>query len=409
MFTSDTPEQQDSQETMISSQQGRDLVGLIHPPGCSDPNCLLPECINIKLRKNHLQTCRKKTGRCDICRLLRSNLTDALVGPPSHQFVKNSGMKPKHTLTRAFSQNEDVNIVKVVKASDRQEKSLQGAQSSKQITTYRAVGEKPPTREYSSCSAVLPHGETVVNFRPEEQKHLGILQLSNKVGNDSIAMQGRNKVVQPPLEVLCNALQALNTVVQLVTASELEVHLIPILRQALAGMETAVIKRLEGSIGSRSLMLNSSPMVLDNLEQDATKPDDQWKTLLQASATPSSAPPSAPSSVRPSAPPPPPLSSSSPSSLSPSSSTSSPPWSPPPLPPPLSATSINPFSFSQERSSEYVPGVVNQWADHIPLQPPYKGIFNTNPVVEVYGGDLRSESQFDQDFILLDFVEELLG
>jgi len=53
--------------------------------------------------------------------------------------------------------------------------------------------------------------------------------------------------------------------------------------------------------------------------------------------------------------------------------------------------------------------VVNQWAEHIPLQPPYKGIFNTNPVVEVYGGDLRSESQLDQDFILLDFVEELLG
>jgi len=308
-------------------------------------------------------------------------------------------MKPKHTSTRAFPQNEDVNIVKVVKASDRQEKSLQGAQSSKQITTYRAVGEKPATREYSSCSAVLPHGEAVVNFRPEEQRHLGILQLTNIVGNDSIAIQGRNKVVQPPLEVLCNALQALNTVVQLVTASELEVHLIPILRQALAGMEAVVIKRLEGSIASRPLMLDSSPMVLDNLEHDATKPDNQWKTSLLASATPSSAPPSAP--------PPPPLSSSSSSSSW--SSSSSPPLSPPPLPPPLSATSITPFSRSQERSSEYVPGVINQWADHIPLQPPYKGMFNTNPVVEVYGGDLRSESQFDQDFTLLDFVEELLG
>ena len=290
MFTSEMPEQQDSQEATMSSQQGKDLDELIHPPGCSDPNCLLPECINIKLRRNHIQTCRKKTGRCDICRLLKSNLTDTLIDPPSDQFVKNSRMKPKHTSTRAFPQNEDVNIVKVVKASDKQEKNLQGAQSSKQITTYRAVGEKPATREYSSCSAVLPHGERVFNFRPEEQKHLGILQLSN----DGIAMQGRNKVVQPPLEVLCNALQALNTVVQLVTASELEVHLIPILRQALAGMESAVIKRLEGSIGSRPLMLSNSPMVLDDLEHDATKPDSQWKTLLLASATPSSAPPSAP-------------------------------------------------------------------------------------------------------------------
>ena len=37
-------------------------------------------------------------------------------------------------------------------------------------------------------------------------------------------------------------------------------------------------------------------------------------------------------------------------------------------------------------------------------------MFNTNPAVDVvYGEDLRSESQFDQDFILLDFVEELLG
>ena len=396
MFTSDTPEQNESQEATMSSQQGRDLVELIHPPGCSDPNCLLPDCINIKLRRNHIQTCRKKTGRCDICRLLKSNLTDTLIGPPSDQFVKNSRMKPKHTSARAFPQNEDVNIVKVVKASDKQEKNLQGAQSSKQITTYRAVGEKPATREYISCSAVLPHGQTVVNFRPEEQKHLGILQLSNKVGNDSIATQGRNMVVQPPLEVLCNALQALNTVVQLVTASELEMHLIPILRQALAGMEAAVIKRLEGSIGSRPLMLSNSPMVLDNLELDATRPDSQWETSLLASATPPSAPPSAP-----------PLSSSSSSSSS--SSLSSPPLSPPPLPPLLSATLINPFSAPQERTSGYVPGVINQWTDHIPLQPPYKGMFNANPVVDVYGEDLRRESQSDQDFMLLDFVEELLG
>ena len=400
MFTSDTPEQQDSQETMMSIQQGRDLNELIHPPGCSDPNCLLPECINIKLRRNHIQTCRKKAGRCDICRLLKSNLTDTLVGPPSDQFVKNSRMKPKHTSTRAFLPNEDVNIVKVVKASDRQKKNLPESQSCKQITTYHTVGEKPATREHSSCSAVLPHGEAVVHFRPEEQKHLGIVQLSNKVNDHSIAIQGRNDVVQQPLEVLCNALQALNTVVQLVAVSELEVHLIPILRQALAGMEAAVIKRLEGSIGSRPLMLNNSPMVLDYLENDATKPDNQWKALLLASTTPllqSSSPP-------PSAPPPPPLSSSSSSS-----SSSSPPWSPPPLPAPLSATSITPFSLPQERSSEYVPGVISQWTDHIPLQPPCKGILNTNPVVEVYGGDLRSESQFDQDFILLDFVEELLG
>ena len=70
---------------------------------------------------------------------------------------------------------------------------------------------------------------------------------------------------------------------------------------------------------------------------------------------------------------------------------------------------MTPFSFPQECSPEYVPGVINQWADRIPLQPPYKGMFNTDPVLDVYGGDLRSESLFDQDLILLDFVEELLG
>ncbi|KAJ7371807.1 hypothetical protein OS493_023148 [Desmophyllum pertusum] len=379
-----------SQEALISSH-ATGLVEIIHQPGCSDPNCLLPSCINLKLRRNHIQTCRKKSGRCDICKLLKSDLPDTLIGSPPSQSVRRQKTKSRQTTTQAFPQNEDINIVKVVKAGDKHETKLPESQPrflSKQMTTYGTVGDHPATREQALGSAVLPHDPTAVNFQHQQQMHLGTttLQLST-------AIQGSNQVMQPPLEVLCNALQALNTVIQLVTSSQLEMHLIPIFRQALAGMEAAVMERLEGKTGPGPLMLNNSPLVLGYFEHDAT--NNQWTTSMLASPTPLS-PPSGASSTTSmtSSPPPAPLSSSSSSSSSPSSSSSS-----------SSSSSMTPLPFFPERSYEYDPGGTNQWAEHIPVQPPYKTMFQSNPVF----GDMRSESDFDQDIILLDFVEELLG
>ena len=399
MLPCDTLEPQDNHDTLMSSH-AIGLDELIHPPGCSDPNCLLPSCINIKLRRNHLQTCRKRAGRCDICKLLKSNEPDGLNGSPPSQSVKHPKRNPKQAPTRAFTQNEDVDIVKVVKAGDRQENNFPESQSSllsKQLMSSHALGEKPASRAHISCSAVLARGETAVNFQHQEQKHFGTLQLGEKVNDGGLAIQGSNQVVQSPLEVLCNALQALNTVIQLVAVSQLEMHVIPIFRQALAGMEAAVLKRLEENIGPRPLMLNNSPMVLGYFDNDITKPDTQWMTSLLASTTPlllSSSPPPPPA-------PPPPLSSSS-SSSSLSSLSSSPSSSPP------SSSPIMPLSFAHERGHEYVPGGANQCAEHIAIQHPCETMLN--PVVEMHEGDPRGESHFDlQDVILLDFVEELLG
>ena len=68
------------------------------------------------------------------------------------------------------------------------------------------------------------------------------------------------------------------------------------------------------------------------------------------------------------------------------------------------------MSFDQGHSYEYVSGGTNQWAEPIPVQPPREAMFNSNLVVEMYEEDLRGESSFDlQDVILLDFAEELLG
>lgn len=381
-----TCELQDSQEALTGSH-AMGLDELIHPPGCSDPNCLLPSCINIKLRRNHLQTCRKKKGRCDICKILTSNLsTDALVSP-----LPSPPVKPQRKKAReAAATQADVSITTDVAAGKKQEKITPESpfhSLRKEITSFDAVEESPAPRQQGLSMAVLPYVDRAGSFQHHGQN---TVQLSTSLNDgDCTPTQGRqDQVIQSPLEVLCNALQTLNTVIQMVTSNQLEMHAIPIFRQALAGMELTVFKRFEGNIGASSL---DNPMTMDYFENGTSKVENQWATSSVAAAIPMLPSSSLPTSysLPSSASSRPPLSASSSSSLS-SSLSSSPPLTPP--------------------SYDDVPPGANQWAECFKFQDPSKPMLtNSDPTVDVYGDQLGESSFNLQDILLLDFAEELLG
>lgn len=319
----------------------------------------------MKLRKSHLQSCRKKIEHCDLCQKLKSSieekgtlLANAMAGIPLSQ--------PRKAFSPDSDGDEDVKIIKVVRGVNKPKKGLpESRPSGQQAMNCDEVRNNPKAVEQGTCTAVMPLDKTAVScsLQHQEQKHLSNLQLINGPNGDIIPC---NQVLQPHLEVLCGALKALNTVIQLVKSSQLEMHAIPLLEQALADMKITALNRLDGQIGPTPLPLVNTSIVMEYCESDISSAENQWIPLQ------SPPPPSAPPPPTPQAPPPPPLS-----------------------------TSLLPLS---------APGsAVTVWQSPLPsTTPAFKAKFNANPVVEIYG-DVTDDFDFDQDSLLLDFVEELLG
>ena len=195
-------------------------------------------------------------------------------------------------------------------------------------------------------------------FPNQAQMRQGTFQLSN-----FNSLNTSSQAFQPPLEVLCNTLQALNTFIRLASSSQLELQVIPLLEQALADMKVTALKRLdlEGGISPIPVPLRNSPVVMEYCDTDACIPDNQW-LRVQPPPPPPPPPPTFPSST---------LQSTSPMSSSVSLATT---WE---LPSSTVKSSTTLLSHGEEST---------------------------------YGDAENDESQLDlQDIILLDFVDELLG
>ena len=377
-----TGELKDSQKA-LSGSQALGLNELIHPPGCSDPNCLLPSCINIKLRKNHLQTCRKKKGRCDICKILTSNLTSGLASP----FPEPPALPPpRRKLGGTAATQGDANV----SARNGQKKILpepKFVNVRKETASFDCLKKIPAPRYESLSMAILPYVDRSSSFQPQGQNT--VQHSTNLNGNCKSIQALQEQAIQQPLEVLCNALQGLNTVIQMVTSNQLEIEAIPIFKQALASMESTVSKRSKGNVITRSFD-NPRPMMMDCFENGTVKVENQWGTPVAEADIPMLQSTSLPASF-----------------IIPSSSTS---------PTPLSASS----SSSSSSLSSTPPVTPSLCDDVLPdanlmagcfqvQQTPSKPMLTKESVKDVGGHDLMNEFSFDlQDIILLDFAEELL-
>ena len=196
-------------------------------------------------------------------------------------------------------------------------------------------------------------------FSNQAQMRPGTFQFSN-----FNSLNTSSQAFQPPLEVLCNTLQALNTFIRLASSSQLELQVIPLLEQALADMKVTARKRLdlEGGISPMPVPRNSS-VVMEYCDTDACIPDNQW---LRVQPPPS--------------PPPPPVSPPFPSST-------------------LQSTSPMSSSVSLATAWELPSSTVKSSTTLL-----------SNGEESTYGDAENDESQFDlQDIILLDFVDELLA
>ena len=201
-------------------------------------------------------------------------------------------------------------------------------------------------------------------FSNQAQMRPGTFQFSN-----FNSLNTSSQAFQPPLEVLCNTLQALNTFIRLASSSQLELQVIPLLEQALADMKVTALKRLdlEGGISPIPVPLRNSPVVMEYCDTEACIPDNQWLR------------------VQPPPPPPPPL-------------------APPPVTPPFPSSA--PQSTSPMSSSV---SLATAW------ELPSSTVKSSTTLLShgeepTYGDAENDESQFDlQDIILLDFVDELLG
>lgn len=371
----------DSRKALTGSQ-AMGLNELIHPPGCSDPNCLLPSCINIKLRRNHLQTCRKKRGRCDICRILTSNLTNALAGPfPDPPALP----PPRRKLRESAATRADVNV----STGNSQEKMITEPKFSnarKKMASSDGVEERSAPRYEGLSTAVLPYVDRNSSFQPQGRN---TMQLSTNLNGDFKSIEAQQEqAIQQPLEVLCNALQALNTVIQMLTSNQLEIQAIPIFKQAVASMESAVLKRSKENNATSSFD-NPRPMMMDCSENGTTKVENQWNRPVVAIDIPMlQSSPSSASFIQPS-------SATSPPSLSASSSSSS------------SSLSSSP-SVTPPLCDDVLPEA-NLLAGCFQVQAPDKPMLTKESAEDVRGHDLMNEFSFDlQDIILLDFAEELL-
>ena len=359
-----TPIKPEDDEPGLTNQSTRFVGNVVHSsPVCTDPNCVLPACVNTKLLKSHLQKCKKKIEHCDICKQLKSGaeeremlMPDALACPSLNP-IKHRDVQLKEIITPDVQSDDEISIIKVVSGDNRRKKNPSEPRlSSQQMAPCDAAGNSSNSLEQSSCTAVIP-----LDHKPTISCSLQQQQQQQQQQNSLIALQLNgainpcNPIILPNLEVLCKALQALNTVIQLVKSSELEMHAIPLLEQALAEMKITALNRVDEKRKPTPFPITSTPIVMEYCESDITGGENQWLPLQSVES--------------------------------------------PQLPPPSSA-SLPPS----------VGSVVTEWqssASSMMLSsatPSYKA----NSVLELCE-DVTDQIDFDQDTILLDFVEELLG
>lgn len=348
------------------------LDNVIHPRGCLDPNCLLPLCINMKLQKSHLETCKKKPGSCDICKNVKSGQEQGEMMTNAHALVrtpltpvnlKKISSKQTSTYTSKDQGDEDISIIKVVTGNKKRENNLPEAHPcSQQIVTGDIVQSNQKTLEQASCTAVIPHDKTAISciFPHQEQMRPSALQFNTNLNSD---INTCNQVTQPPLEVLCNALQALNTVTKLAKSSQLELHVIPLLEQVLADMKLTALNRLNEKKRPAPLPLINTSFVMEYCESN-----EAGNQLLPMQSSTLPTPPTTPPT-----PPTPPTSSSQVTSARSAVTT----WQSP-----MTEVSASSMAF------------------------PYKT--KSNSTLDIYGDVITDEFGFDQDIMLFD-VDELLG
>ena len=350
-----TPIKPQDDELTLTNQSTRFVGNVVHSsPLCTDPNCVLPACVNTKLMKSHFQKCKKKTEHCDICKHLKSGaeegqtlMSDALACPALNPMKHRDVQTREKIITPDVQSDDEVSIIKVVRGDSRPKKSLsENCLSSQQMTLCGAVGNSSISLEQSSCTAVIPldHKPTISCSLQQQQQQLEQNSLIAVQLNGAI--NPCNQIILPNLEVFCKALQALNTVIQLVKSSQLEMHTIPLLEQALAEMKITALNRVDEKRRPTPFPITSTPIVMEYCESDITGAENQWLPLQSVE-----------------------------------SSQPSPPTSSSPLPP--------------------VGPVVTEWQ--------YSASSMALSSATSSYEDVTDQIDFDQDTILLDFVEELLG
>lgn len=263
------------------------LINLTHHPGCSDPNCFLPACVNEKLRNSHLQKCTKES--CDICKQLervtghpRKMIMNTMACPPVNPGIQDSDRSAASPAKKELEsqKSDELSIIRIVNIPTTPKKNTQqphapvhnmnGGETLAGTLNHSNVGGSSNSIIARAKTPVVPYYtqlkqeqndpvslETTSCFEIERQQHFDTM---------------------PKLEVLCKALKALGTVIELVKSSELEVHAIPLLEQALAEMKITAQTRLDcGARAQATLLpLANTAAVMEYCDTDLGRAGSQW-------------------------------------------------------------------------------------------------------------------------------------
>ncbi|XP_068702438.1 uncharacterized protein [Montipora foliosa] len=282
---------------------GNQLTNVLHQPGCSDPNCFLPACINVKLLKSHAQRCKKNRKRCDICKQLPSGEEDqglsmgnTLQCTPPANAMKDCDMQPRSfPPTEVETQNTDdeISIIRIVRVPESPKKDLQPSQQFQNMVSCNTAAANPNCLDYGSCNAVIPRDKMTVTAHHLQHQGQQLLeqsgpislQIINNLKNETkpacsqVMLPTSSQVMIPRLEVLCKALQALTTVIQLVKSYALEMHAIPLLEQALAEMKVSALTHLDCNAKPTTLPIINTSVVMEYCESDKSREESEGLPL----------------------------------------------------------------------------------------------------------------------------------
>lgn len=281
------------------------LINFMHHPGCSDPNCFLPACINEKLRKSHVQNCTKRLECCDICKQLeratghpRTMVVNAMACPLASPGIQESDkLAGSPAATELGSQNEDeLSIIRIVNLPTTPQENTQRPHMTFQDMDggETLAGNLNHSKDGGTSNAVVARHKTLV-----VPYHAQLKQEQNDptyLERTSCFETERQQCfdTMPKLEVLCKALKALGSVIELVKSSELEVHAIPLLEQALAEMKVTAQTRLDGRVRARATLLPmaNTAAVMEHCETDVGRAGSQWIPFPPSIEPPLPQPPS---------------------------------------------------------------------------------------------------------------------
>lgn len=265
------------------------LINLTHHPGCSDPNCFLPACINEKLRNSHVQKCTKRLEHCDICKQLervtghpRKLVMNTMACPPVNPGIQDSDRSAASSAKKELESQKDdeLSIIRIVNIPTTPPKNTQqphapfhnmdGGETLTGALNHLNDGGSSNSLIARDKMHVIPYHTQV----KQEQNDPTSLERTNCFATE----RQQHFDTMPKLEVLCKALKALGTVIELVKSSELEVHAIPLLEQALAEMKITAQIRLDGGARAQAtlLPLANTAAVMEYCDTDSGRAGSQW-------------------------------------------------------------------------------------------------------------------------------------